>query len=85
MAYELRENSGSAFKNRRKENEKHADFTGDAKVGGKVYWVNIWQKTDKNGNPWFSISFREKQEAFAEAKEAIKAAPQGDFDDSIPF
>jgi hypothetical protein len=84
MAYETKELSGSVFTNTRKERDTHPDYTGEAKIEGKLYWVNCWQKTDKNGKPWFSFALKPKD--FTPAKEAIKSAPKpNDFDDEIPF
>lgn len=82
MAYEQRDNSGSMFKNNRKENEKHADMTGDIMVDGKLYWLNGWRKIDKNGNPWYSCSVRPK-----EARQGQSSQQQGRSvpDDEIPF
>lgn len=61
MAYEIRNNSGSAFKNKRKENEKHPDFTGEGLINNVPMWINAWAKKDKNGNAFFSFAFKEKQ------------------------
>ena len=83
MAYELRENSGSIFKNEKKETEQHPNATGTVLIAGVEYWVSAWTKRDKNGQPWQSLSFKPK-----EAKAAPKAAPQttaGDYDDDIPY
>ena len=80
MAYETRDNSGSMFKNTRKEKETHADMSGEIMVNGKLYWINGWRKVDKNGNPWYSMSVKEKGDRPKEA--GTKAAP---IDDDIPF
>lgn len=90
MVYELRENSGSLFVNRKKDTANKPDFTGEAKVGGVVYWLSAWEKEDKSGKPWFSIALKEKD--FTEAKEAAQkekpmvrgSAGYGD-DGEIPF
>lgn len=90
MAFELKDNSGSVFKNKRKEKDTHPDFTGEAKVKGVVHWVSMWVKQDKNGNPYYSFSFKEKD--FSKAKD-MPAHPsttkeekrQDSFDDQIPF
>ena len=89
MAYETKELAFSAFKNNRKEKDTQADFTGEMKINGKLYWFNMWQKTDRNGNPYFSGSVREKAAAYAQAKATVEAqAPltqRDDIEDSIPF
>lgn len=80
MTFELRDNSGSAFKNRKKEaGDNKPDFTGEMKVNGELYWLSVWQKKDKNGNVWLSHSLMEKK------AEAVKEAAAKDMDDDIPF
>lgn len=59
--YEVRDMSGSAFKNRNRRNDNDAAYTGTVKIKGEEFWVNVWVKKDKNDNPWFSYSFREKK------------------------
>lgn len=86
MAYEKKENSGSAFKNTRKASETHADYTGDCLIDGQEYWINTWVKKDKNGNPWFSHSFRKKQpRSENQAPAKTQSKHDIDLDDSIPF
>lgn len=81
MSYVQKELSGSIFKNTRKESPNHPDLSGTALINGKHYWVSGWKKTDKNGDAWVSLAFKEKD--FAPAKQALKT---NDFDDSdIPF
>lgn len=62
MAYEMRENTGSLFKNEKKEKETHPNARGSALIGGVEYWVDAWTKKDKNGNPWQSLSFKPKDQ-----------------------
>lgn len=61
MAYEQRDNSGSVFKNNRRERETQANLTGSALIDGKEYWVNAWTKTKADGEKWISLSFNPKQ------------------------
>jgi hypothetical protein len=83
MAYEVKDMTGSAFQNRRKTEDRHADLTGEAKIFGRDVWVNVWKKKDKNGNTYISIGFREKQERMEEQRPVPK---QQVVDDSeIPF
>lgn len=81
MAWEVRDNSGSMFKNNRKEKDSQADMTGEAMIEGKTFWVNAWRKVDKNGNPWYSFSFKEKEQRAAAPERNTKPTP----DDDIPF
>jgi hypothetical protein len=83
MAYEQRDNSGSLFKNNKREKDTHPNATGSAMVDGVEYYVSAWTKQDKNGNPWQSLSFKRKdsqQEAPRSSKPAKGVDP-----DEIPF
>ena len=84
--YEVRDMSGSAFKNRNRRNENDASYTGTVKIKGEEFWVNVWVKKDKNDQPWFSYSFREKkprQEGDAPPKTQSKHNIE--IDDDLPF
>ena len=89
MAYEQKDNSGSVFKNERKEKDTHPDRTGSATIGGVAYWVNGWVKQDKNGNQYLSLAFKPKETPAARVdlqNERPKAKPRDDLDgDTIPF
>jgi len=80
MAYETKELSFSAFKNKRKEKDSHPDFTGEAKVNGQIYWVSVWEKRDKNNNPYFSGALKLKD--FTPAKEAARGVDGPDEGDN---
>lgn len=81
MAYETREMSGSAFRNNNKKTDNHPDFTGEAKIDGQLYWISVWQKQDKNGNPWFSFGLKKKDASFKPAN----TSKTDDLEDEIPF
>lgn len=65
MAYELRDNSGSVFKNDKKENDKHPDYKGTVMVNGKEMWISMWVKTAQSGknqgSKFFSVAFKDKE------------------------
>lgn len=85
MAFEMKEGSGSLFKNTRKEKETHPDYNGSIMVNGKEHWLSAWVKESKNSK-FFSVSIgqEKKPKGFTEAgsdelpKNTIK-------DDDIPF
>jgi uncharacterized protein (DUF736 family) len=87
MAYEQRDNSGSLFKNDKKEKENHPDYKGSCMVGGVEMWMSSWLKTGANGTKFMSFSFQPKEQQQAQpaarAKPAPAAAPE--FDDDMPF
>jgi len=82
MAFEHSENTGSLFKNNKKKTEKHADYTGSGNIGGNEYWINAWVKETKNGQKFFSFSFREKEQA---AMDQRTPASEEITDQDIPF
>lgn len=97
MAYELRNNSGSLFRNKRKEQENHPDSTGTVMVEGVEYFINGWTKTTQGGEKWVSLSFRRKDQqpdrAGAGAKQGASRAqstggsrqPIDEIADDLPF
>ena len=90
MAYEIKPNSGSLFKNDRKEKETHPDYKGSCMVGGVEMWMSAWLKTSGNGTKFMSFSFQPKEQQQAPARQAPARqapAPQADpdFDSDLPF
>lgn len=87
--YEQRDMSASCFINDRKEDERHADFTGKGMVFGRMVYVNIWEKKTKNDDDWFSISFKEITPQGGgrapSSKAPVKAPPRNDFDQTEQF
>lgn len=65
-------NSGTLGRNKRKETEKHPDFSGSCEIGGLGYWISAWVK-EKDGERFFSLSFKPKEDR----------ARQGDYGDSV--
>lgn len=84
MAYEKKENTGSAFKNTRKSADTHADYTGDCLIDGQEYWINTWVKKTKDGVPFFSHSFRKKQPR-QEGNAPQRQQEDVKIDDDLPF
>jgi hypothetical protein len=62
MAYEQRDNSGTIFKNDRKETQNQPDRTGTCMVDGVEYYISGWVKQGAKG-PFMSIAFKRKQPA----------------------
>jgi hypothetical protein len=70
---------GVLFKNDRKSEDKHPDYTGNyMDADGKEYFLDAWVRDGAKGK-FFSIRTKEKQ---ARKEAAGGAVP---FDDSMPF
>ena len=78
MAYEQNNNTGSIFKNDRKQNERHPDYTGSAFINGKSMRISAWVKTAKSGAKYMSLALDEpqvQQSAPAPAPRPVAPAP----------
>jgi hypothetical protein len=84
MAYEQKDNSGTLFRNDRKEQEKHPDRKGEALIDGVPYWVAGWIKKGKSGD-FLSLAFTKKdaKREVADGKRAGNPPPRNDAD--IPW
>lgn len=81
MAFETRDNSGSLFRNNRREKDSQPNATGKALIGGVMHYVDAWTKTDKNGDKWQSLSFKPVTAVPAPAAQPITARGSSGFDD----
>jgi len=79
MAYEHKENSGSIFKNEKREKDTHPHMTGTALIDGKEYWVSAWTKEGQKGR-WQSLAFKPKEEKAQEPRKPASRGASG-FDD----
>lgn len=86
MSYEQKDNSGSLFKNDKKESPNHPDYKGSCMVNGVECWMDAWIKPTKDGaGRWMSFSFKPKGKRTQQApRQPARQAPQ-DFNDDIPF
>ena len=77
MAYEQRNNSGSLFKNDRKNNERQPDYNGNAIINGKTMRISAWIKKSQNGTTFMSLAFEEVNGAYQQgAPQQSAPAPQ---------
>jgi hypothetical protein len=88
------DNNGALFKNDRKEQEKHPDYTGSAVVDGIEYYLSAWIKepSGKAKNKWMSIAFTRKDQKHAvNSPSSVKGSgaklnePPPVGEDDIPF
>lgn len=60
--YTPKDNSGSIFKNDRKEKDTHPDGKGSCVIDGVEYWVSSWNRTSAKGVQFRSLSFQRKEQ-----------------------
>ncbi len=84
MAYETKPNTGSLFKNDRKETDSHPDYKGTALIAGVDMWLDAWINESSSGTKYMSLKFKPKEAVAAVAQAYAKATPV-DLDDSAPF
>lgn len=81
--YEHKNNSGSLFKNDRKEGDPNKpDYTGQGKIGDQDYWLSLWVKTSDKGTKFLSFSATPKDEQ-SSGKRPSK--PKQEAEDGVPF
>jgi hypothetical protein len=88
MAYEQKDNSGTLFKNDRREKDSHPHATGTALIDGVEYWISAWTKDGQKGR-FQSLSFKRKEpkRAQREQRTSYDDRPRFERDDNgeIPF
>lgn len=81
MSYEHKPNTGSLFKNDKRETEAQPNARGSALIEGVEYWVAAWTNV-KGDTKYQSLKFSRKDENVAPKPAAPK---EEDFDDFLPF
>ena len=84
MSYEQKDNSGSLFKNDKKETDSHPVYKGSALIGGVDHWMDAWINTSKSGDKYMSLKFKPK-DAQGGGRVSAPAVAFDDDADSIPF
>lgn len=87
--YEIKDLSGSLFRNQKREKDTHPNLTGSARINGVDYWVSCWSKPTKDGSDkWLSLAFKPKDVQAQAPARALNDEPVGGGDiglDEIPF
>lgn len=79
--FQHKPNSGSLFKNDRREKDTHAHAKGDALIDGVEYWISAWTNAKTDGEKYQSLKFSRKDQNKAPNPQS---APD-DFDSDLPF
>lgn len=84
--YQERDQSGTLFKNVKKEKPNHPDYTGKAIINGTPVYVSAWIKDGANGK-FLSLGFKNREQGGFDKKQsaAQSQAPLDDDPDSVPF
>ncbi len=91
MAYEAKEGDVSIFKNSKKTEDKHPDYTGKALIKGETMYLSLWLKQREGGEVFFSGRIeprRERQETPVEDPfnpKTDKPKAQAQPTDDLPF
>jgi hypothetical protein len=86
MAYEPKPNTGSLFKNDRKESDNHPDYKGSALIGGVDHWLDAWINETNDGRKYMSLKFKVKEQGRGgSAPRTAQPAYETDLEDDVPF
>jgi hypothetical protein len=85
MAYEIRPNSGSLFRNDKASKPTDPTHTGQADIAGEAYRVSAWVNEAKDGRKYFSLKFTAKVSADSPHTRPAKPEPEPFHDDDLPF
>ena len=90
MAYEQKPNTGSLFKNDRKETDSHPDYKGSALIDGLgECWLDAWINTAKDGTKYMSLKLKPKDangtHRIAEPAQSLPVGGAAATSDSVPF
>ena len=92
MSYQHKPNSGSIFKNDKRDKETSPHMRGDALIDGVEYWVSAWTNTKQDGERYQGLKFSRKdeqrmprQQSMQQPRDYADRTDPPDFDDSISF
>lgn len=54
-------NSGTLGRNKRKTQDNHPEYSGQAEIDGVDYWISAWIKEGQDGK-FFSLAFKPKDQ-----------------------
>jgi hypothetical protein len=88
MAYEQRDNTGTIFRNDRREKDSQPNARGTALIEGVEYEISAWTKQGQKG-PFQSLSFKRKEQRQPEAAPRSSSKPVNSYgvddDGDLPF
>lgn len=94
MAFEMKPNTGSLFKNDRREKDSQPHAKGSALIDGIEYWISAWTNESKSGEKYQSLKFErktgadgrgERKRGYDQPEQDAPANRYADLDDEVPF
>ena len=89
---DIKENTGVMFANKNwKEGSNQPRVRGEINVGGKVMEIAMWVKKSANGNTYYSLSLKDKQDTPKKENKTLEATTHAkngvypDMNDEIPW
>lgn len=76
-------NSGTLGRNKRKTQDNHPEYSGQAEIDGVQYWISAWIKEGNDGK-FFSLSFKPKEQPNTSRGNSNRQNRQHS-DDGTPF
>lgn len=78
-------NKGTLFRNKDKEKDTYADYSGSINIEGQDFWINAWVKeSKKDGTKFFSLSVKPKDEKPRQSSQPTRKA-KPEIDEDLPF
>ena len=79
--YTHKDNTGSAFTNNYKQNERHPDYKGTCVVRGETLEVALWERRTAKGDTYLSMRFSEPYKGNSDTNQPPRkpASKKGDF------
>jgi hypothetical protein len=81
MAFEVKPDTGSLFRVPEKDKPEDRDYSGQANIGGELYWVSGWVKESKQGKKYLALKYKPQ----AERQTAPRRSLKEDLGDEISF
>lgn len=87
MTYRHKPDSGSLFRNDRREKDTHPHAQGTALIDGVEYYISAWTNTNDSGEKWQGLKFKRKEEKRDDRarRDERRTYPPDDYDDDFPF
>jgi len=89
--YELKDDKGNLFINKKKNKEGSPDWSGKIKLNGQEFYLSAWEKKTKAGDTFFSVSLgkmvpaQPTQHSIDKGNGFASVDKHNDMDQEIPF